>query len=244
MSNIPVLSKIRVKKYYYDDNHLKTHIVSALSSVFDKGELFFLKSINYYVKTNPEFKEEAKLFSIQEGNHTKGHRILNKKIDDLYNNYVLQDLEKATDELLKIVYNKLSPELNLIITEALEHITFNLCETILERQDVLDQAYSDAKELFIYHCEEETGDVHSSIAKKVSNKVIKKWQYRLARRLAIRPITLSLLIVLFLHLAYIQKQNKDIRFKEALTGLNDLFGFEGWVREGFMSAIKTWQKEV
>ena len=62
----------------------------------------------------------------------------------------------------------------------------------------------------------------------------------MARRLAIRPITLALLIVLFLHLSYIQKQNKDIRFKETLTGLNDLFGFEGWVREGLQKAIATW----
>lgn len=189
MSNIPVLSKIRVKKYYYDDNHLKTHIVSALSSVFDKGELFFLKSLNHYSKDCPEFKNEIRMFSIQESNHTKCHTQLNKKIDNLYNNYVLQDLELATHELLNLVHKKLSPELNLIITEALEHITFNLCESLLERQDVLDQMYSEAKDVIIYHCLEETGYTHSSIAKRIADKVIVKGYYKLARRLAIRPIT-------------------------------------------------------
>ena len=240
MSNIPVLSKIRVKKYYYDDNHLKTHIVSALSSVFDKGELFFLKSLNHYSKEFPEFKEEIRVFSIQEGNHTKGHRILNREIDRIYRNEVLQDLEFATDELLKKLYNKLTPELNLIITEALEHITFNLCESILERQDVLDTAYSDAKKLFLWHSLEEVGVSHSSIARKISDKVLTKWYYKIIRRLSITPISLALLFVLFMHLNYIHKCNKDIRIREAITGLNDLFGFEGWVREGLTTAIKTW----
>lgn len=240
MSNIPVLSKIRVKKYYYDDNHLKTHIVSALSSVFDKGELFFLKSLNHYSKDYPEFKNEIRMFSIQESNHTKCHTQLNKKIDNLYNNCVLQDLELATHELLNLVHKRLSPELNLIITEALEHITFNLCESLLERQDVLDQMYSEAKDVIVYHCLEETGYTHSSVAKRIADKVIIRGCYKLARRLAIRPVTLALLLVLFSHLIYIQKQNKNIRLRETLTGLNDLFGFEGWIREGLQKAIQTW----
>lgn len=242
MDTIRDLPKIeKVYKYWYHDNAFKTGFLHALSSLFPAGELYFMKSLNHYVKDYPEFKEEVKFFSIQEGNHTKGHRLLNRKIDDLYSNYVLQDLERATDELLKRLYNKLSPELNLIITEALEHITYNLCETILERQDVLDQAYSDGKELFIYHCEEETGDIHSSIANKIATKVITKWYYRTIRKFSITPITFALLLVLFLHLSYIAKQNKDIRVVETLKGLNDLFGFDGWVREGLSKAITTWK---
>ena len=92
------------------------------------------------------------------------------------------------------------------------------------------------------HCIEEVGDVHSSIASKIANKIITKWHYKLTRKLAITPITLALVFVLFLHLKYIYKCNRDIRVRETITGLNDLFGFEGWVREGFVSSIKTWQK--
>ena len=128
----------------------------------------------------------------------------------------------------------------MIITEALEHITFNLCESILERQDVLDTAYSDAKKLFLWHSLEEVGVSHSSIARKISDKVLTKWYYKIIRRLSITPISLALLFVLFMHLNYIHKCNKDIRIREAITGLNDLFGFEGWVREGLTTAIKTW----
>ena len=234
----PKLNK--VYKYWYHDNAFKTGFIHSLSSVFPGGERFFMKSLNHYSKDCPEFKNEIRMFSIQESNHTKCHTELNKKIDNLYNNYVLQDLELATSELLTLVHKKLSPELNLIITEALEHITFNLCESLLERQDVVDQMYSEAKDVLIYHCIEETGDTHSSIAKRIADKVITKSYYKIARRLAIRPVTLALLLVLFSHLIYIQKQNKNIRFKETLTGLNDLFGFEGWVREGLQKAIATW----
>ena len=241
LDSINELPEIKtVYKYWYNDNAFKSSFLHALSSLFPGGELFFLKSLNHYSKEFPEFKEEIRVFSIQEGNHTKGHRILNREIDRIYRNEVLQDLEFATDELLKKLYNKLTPELNLIITEALEHITFNLCESILERQDVLDTAYSDAKKLFLWHSLEEVGVSHSSIARKISDKVLTKWYYKIIRRLSITPISLALLFVLFMHLNYIHKCNKDIRIREAITGLNDLFGFEGWVREGLTTAIKTW----
>jgi predicted metal-dependent hydrolase len=230
----------KVYKYWYHDNAFKTGFIHSLSVVFPGGERFFMKSLNHYSKDCPEFKNEIRMFSIQESNHTKCHTQLNKKIDNLYNNCVLQDLELATHELLNLVHKKLSPELNLIITEALEHITFNLCESLLERQDVLDQMYSEAKDVIIYHCLEETGYTHSSIAKRIADKVIIRGCYKLARRLAIRPVTLVLLLVLFSHLIYIQKQNKNIRLRETLTGLNDLFGFEGWVRDGLQKAITTW----
>ena len=231
-----------VFKYWYDDNAFKSSFLHALSSVFYGGEKFFMKSLNHSSKEHPEFKEEVRNFVIQENNHSKAHQELNREIDRIYGNEVLQDLEFTTDEILVKLYSKLPQELNLIITEALEHITYNLCESILERQDVLDTTYSDAKKLFVYHCIEEVGEGHSSIASKIADKVITKWHYKLARKLAITPIALSLVFVLFLHLKYIYRCNRDIRVRETITGLNDLFGFEGWVREGFVSSIKTWQK--
>lgn len=154
VNKLPEIKK--VYRYWYHDNAFKSGFMHSLSSVFPGGERFFMKSLNHYVGLHPEFKEEVRMFSLQESHHIKGHMILNRKIDNLYNNYVLEDLELATNELLILLHKKLSPELNLIITEALEHITFNLCESLLERQDVVDQLYSDAKELLIYHCTEET----------------------------------------------------------------------------------------
>ena len=243
LDSINELPEIKtVYKYWYNDNAFKSSFLHALSSLFPGGELFFLKSLNHYSKEFPEFKEEIRVFSIQEGNHTKGHRILNREIDRIYRNEVLQDLEFATDELLKKLYNKLTPELNLIITEALEHITFNLCESILERQDVLDTAYSDAKKLFLWHSLEEVGVSHSSIARKISDKAIIKWYYKLIRKVSITPIVFILLLALFHRLYYIQSINKDIRVRETVTGLKDLFGVNGWVRHGLIKAVKTWRK--
>ena len=228
-----------VFKYWYDDNAFKSSFLHALSSVFYGGEKFFMKSLNHSSKEHPEFKEEVRNFVIQENNHSKAHQELNREIDRIYGNEVLQDLEFTTDEILVKLYSKLPQELNLIITEALEHITYHLCKSILERQDVLDTAYSDAKKLFLWHSLEEVGVSHSSIARKISDKVLTKWYYKIIRRLSITPISLALLIVLFMHLNYIYKYNRDIRTREAITGLNDLFGFEGWVREGLATAIKT-----
>lgn len=240
INKLPTINK--VSKDWYDGNVFKTDFLHALSSLFPGGELYFLRSLNHFSSEVPNLKEELRIFSIQEGNHTKGHRILNRKIDELYGNKSLQSLEEITDELLRKVSNRLSPELNLIITEALEHITYHLCESILERQDVLDTASTDAKELFIYHCIEETGDIHSSISSKVVSRVIKRIHHKLIRKFAITPVAAALLIVLFYHLSYITRNNNNSNTKEILKGLNDLFGFEGWVREGLQKSIKTWRK--
>ena len=52
-----------------------------------------------------------------------------------------------------------------------------------------------------------------------------------------------LLLVLFYQLLTVYKVNKDIRIREIIKGVSDLFGLNGWVREAIMCAISTWQTE-
>lgn len=234
-------------KYWYDDNAFKTAFLNSLSALFPGGELFFLRAITPFVKEFPEFKEDLDKFIYEEGQHTKGHRLLNRGIDDLYLNSLLQDMELEVDRLLKKLSSKLSPEANLIVTEALEHITFNLCESILERQYEVDTARSDALALYLYHCNEETSDHHSSIVRKICKKVLnrsikrKKIFYSFLRKHSITPISLILISVLLYQIKVTQDVNGDIRIKETIKGIKDLFGFDGWVRHGIMQSIKTWK---
>lgn len=239
----PTISSENISRYWYDDSAFKTGFLNSLSSLFEGGEKFFMKSLNYYTPQYPEYKKEVLDFCREEAMHSKTHSKLNELIDEEYGNTLLQDFEKQANILLTKIYSKLTPELNLIVTETLEHITYHLCETILERQDVVDTTYSDAKEVFLYHCLDETGESHSSVASRIANRAINRWYYKLARKYSITPISFILLLVLFYQLLIIYKVNKDIRIREIIKGVSDLFGLNGWVREAIMCAISTWQTE-
>lgn len=243
------LPKIKkVSKYYYDDNHLKTHMVSALSSVFDKGERFFMKSLSYYIKIYPEFEEDIKQFIREERNHTLAHNTFNKIVDSINNNDAVQYLETKTGKILNPFY-KLPQPLKVLITETLEHITFCLCETALERQDEFDKLYGDAYELLQYHMLEETSEPHCNIASRVFEKtllernIFGRLLYKGFRKIIIYPAIIILSCVIISYIRTLYKTNNDFEYIDFIKGVNSLLGLNGWIREALWNSIKTWQKE-
>ena len=64
VKNAPIL--LYVDKYYYDNNRFKTHLLSALSSLFPAGGQMFMKSLTNYIKTYPERKSDITIFCKEE----------------------------------------------------------------------------------------------------------------------------------------------------------------------------------
>lgn len=226
----------QVDKYFYDDNIFKTYFLTSLSSTFKEGESFFMKAITFYLKQHPELRERIISFCNEERTHSLWHMTLNNLLDIENGNTTLKDLEDKTGLFLKKI-DFLPPKLKLLITDVLEHITYCLCETILERVDVLDTLTSDAKTVFIQHCLEETDESHSTLAEDVYKKIKGN---RLIRKLAIYPVTLVLILLLINYIIYNYKQNNNFEFFDFITGLNDLIGMNGWVREAFGKSFKEW----
>lgn len=243
VKNAPTL--LYVDKYYYDNNRFKTHLLSALSSLFPAGERMFMKSLTNYIKKYPEFKSDIAIFCKEERNHTDAHIAFNRLVDHAYRTDSLKELEIKTDELLNIV-QVLPKPVRVLITEILEHITYSLCETALltEYQDEFDKVQNDAHILFKYHCEEETGTIHSTIASKIFTKIAEDSEitviYKLLHKISIYPVLLALSLVIMHHIAYLYKNNKDFKTVDFIKGSYSLFNKRGWIRESINKAIRTW----
>ena len=69
-------------KYWLDQHPFKSHLMNALSAVFPIGERFFIDSVRAYEDdiTDPDLRQDIKIFIAQEASHTKEHRSLNEDL--------------------------------------------------------------------------------------------------------------------------------------------------------------------
>ena len=58
----PTISSENISRYWYDDSAFKTGFLNSLSSLFEGGEKFFMKSLNYYTPQYPEYKKEKSFY--------------------------------------------------------------------------------------------------------------------------------------------------------------------------------------
>lgn len=182
----------------YKDNVLHTAMINALSSTFDKGERFFMKSVTSFLDEFPEYRDRIISFVKEERSHTSLHNKLNKLTDHAYNNTSVCDLEQFTERLLKPLYY-LPKEYKLLLTEVLEHITYCICITALQ-SDEFKHCVGDTAKVFKYHSLEETGDSHSSIARDI---YLSKYGDTKKRKYAIYVVYPTLCSVIFAYMWYL-----------------------------------------
>jgi predicted metal-dependent hydrolase len=162
INKIPTIET--VNKYWLDNNASLTHFMSALSVLFPKGELFFMKSLAAYIKDYPEVKKDLIQFNFQERNHTIAHLKLNNLLDE---NNLLKNLEEETEQIIKRYTKYTTKKQKLIITLCLEHITALLADYILQDKCLQSKMKSDAKNVWIYHAMEEASESHRELASKI-----------------------------------------------------------------------------
>lgn len=193
-----------------------------------------MKSITTYIKEYPEFRQRIIQFCNEERTHTIWHVTMNNLIDQANNNTALKNLEDQTGKALRLL-NFLPKEYKLLITECLEHITYCLCKSALEKKE-FDRLLGDSKNVFLQHSLEETGLSHSTIAgdlyKKVGNKYI--------RRLAIYIVFAVLSILILKYINYLYDQNKDFSGEDLITSIHQLSLDESWLRKAIKDIFKTW----
>lgn len=194
-----ILTNMPQKYYWFDDNPALTNFMMALSSLFPAGESFFMKSITAYLKDVPQHKSDITVFCKQERNHSQVHSKLNR----LHNRHAVQKLDVLTGKLLDIVTKFTNKKQRLISTVVLEHATATLAQRLLDNPVLLGMMEKEARELWVYHAIEETGELHSSIATKVYNDVARSSTSQLEYN-TIKAITLvALAVVIVCYQSYL-----------------------------------------
>lgn len=159
-----------VPRSFHGGDEILTLMMCALSVVFPEGERFFVESVVRYKDRidDPMLLEDVRGFAEQEGMHSKAHMAFNAML-------VAQDLETARELevqvkwLLRRARRLRTPEQQLAITCALEHITAIMGEQLLTNEEYQTEIDPSVRGLWLWHALEESE--HRAVAFDVYQKV-------------------------------------------------------------------------
>ena len=143
-----------IRRHYFANSPVMSHLLTALSSTFPIGEQFFVHSVRN-VRDNVQdenLQAQIAAFIGQEAMHSKAHAEFNAawRSED-YNLDRFQAWLARKDDYVK----NLHPKIQLAITCAFEHFTALLGGYILRHPEVLATLDEDAAKLWVWHAIEE-----------------------------------------------------------------------------------------
>lgn len=150
----PSFNPKAIRRHFFANSPVMSHLLTALSSTFPVGEQFFVHSVrNVRDKiTDEKLQAQIAAFIGQEAMHSKAHAEFNDawRRDD-YNLDSFQAWLARRDAFIKSVH----PKLQLAVTCAFEHFTALLGGYILRNPQVLSTLDDDAIKLWVWHAIEE-----------------------------------------------------------------------------------------
>ncbi len=171
-----------MRRHYVQDDLGMSHVVSVLSGAFPEGEAFMIRSVRAVADqiTDPELKKQVAGFIGQEATHSREHRELNERLQEM--GYPTAFIDRATRRGLEARTRYSSAKYCLAMTAALEHYTAILAETLLtdERaQQMLGQG--EVRSMLLWHALEESEhrtvafDVYQAIGGTNRMRVFVMW---------------------------------------------------------------------
>lgn len=179
----PSFNPKAIRRHFFANSPVMSHLLTALSSTFPVGEQFFVHSVrNVRDKiTDEKLQAQIAAFIGQEAMHSKAHAEFNDawRRDD-YNLDSFQAWLARRDAFIKSVH----PKLQLAVTCAFEHFTALLGGYILRNPQVLSTLDDDAIKLWVWHAIEEIE--HRAVAFDVYQAIYKDNR---TRRAVMRNVT-------------------------------------------------------
>ncbi|RYY79692.1 MAG: metal-dependent hydrolase [Moraxellaceae bacterium] len=143
-----------IKRHFFANSPLMSHLLTALSSTFPIGEQFFVHSVRNVRDriTDEQLQAEITAFIGQEAMHSKAHTEFNQawRRDDYQLDSFQAWLAKHDVRIKKAPY-----KVQLAITSAFEHFTALLGGYILNHPELLETLDDDAVKLWVWHAIEE-----------------------------------------------------------------------------------------
>lgn len=191
-----------IRRHYFANSPVMSHLLTALSSTFPIGEQFFVHSVRNVRDQvqDPQLQAQIAAFIGQEAMHSKAHSEFNNawRRDD-YQLDRFQVWLARKDHHVK----SLPPKVQLAITCAFEHFTALLGGYILRHPEVLSTLDEDAAKLWIWHAIEEIE--HRAVAFEVYQHVYA--DHRL-RRMIMRSVTAGFASLTFYSASQLFLQDK------------------------------------
>ena len=229
-----------VPRYWFAGDPFLTRMFDALSLTFPDGERYFIQSVRLFRDQiqDPDLKQRVADFIRQEAQHGIAHDKMNQIMKD--QGMPVDQFIQRLNKVFKFELKYRSPQYNIAMTAAAEHLTALMAETFYGEKDTLQDAHPYVRALFAWHAIEEMEhrDVAFDVMQQVGNV------HEVTRKMAL-VLTTGLMFGFTLYRANVMLKcdgfNRTQRLKMNERGLQWLFGKQGKLRK-MQSQYRDWFK--
>ena len=229
-----------VPRYGFAGDPFLTRMFDALSLTFPDGERYFIQSVRLFRDQiqDPDLKQRVADFIRQEAQHGIAHDKMNQIMKD--QGMPVDQFIQRLNKVFKFELKYRSPQYNIAMTAAAEHLTALMAETFYGEKETLQDAHPYVRALFAWHAIEEMEhrDVAFDVMQQVGNV------HEVTRKMAL-VLTTGLMFGFTLYRANVMLKcdgfNRTQRLKMNVRGLQWLFGKQGKLRK-MQSQYRDWFK--
>lgn len=229
-----------VPRYWFAGDPFLTRMFDALSLTFPDGERYFIQSVRLFRDQiqDPDLKQRVADFIRQEAQHGIAHDKMNQIMKD--QGIPVDQFIQRLNKVFKFELKYRSPQYNIAMTAAAEHLTALMAETFYGEKETLQDAHPYVRALFAWHAIEEMEhrDVAFDVMQQVGNVP------EVTRKMAL-VFTTGLMFGFTLYRANVMLKcdgfNRTQRLKMNVRGLQWLFGKQGKLRK-MQSQYRDWFK--
>lgn len=229
-----------VPRYWFAGDPFLTRMFDALSLTFPDGERYFIQSVRLFRDQiqDPDLKQRVADFIRQEAQHGIAHDKMNQIMKD--QGMPVDQFIQRLNKVFRFELKYRSPQYNIAMTAAAEHLTALMAETFYGEKETLQDAHPYVRALFAWHAIEEMEhrDVAFDVMQQVGNVP------EVTRKMAL-VLTTGLMFGFTLYRANVMLKcdgfNRTQRLKMNVRGLQWLFGKQGKLRK-MQSQYRDWFK--
>ena len=219
-----------IPRYWFAGDPFLTRMFDALSLTFPDGERYFIQSVRLFRDQiqDPDLKQRVADFIRQEAQHGIAHDKMNQVMKD--QGMPVDQFIQRLNKMFKFELKYRSPQYNIAMTAAAEHLTALMAETFYGEKDTLKDAHPYVRALFAWHAIEEMEhrDVAFDVMQQVGNVP------ELTRKMAL-VLTTGLMFGFTLYRANVMLRydgfSRIQRLKMNARGLKWLLGKNGKLRK-------------
>ncbi|MDY7025219.1 MAG: metal-dependent hydrolase [Pseudomonadota bacterium] len=197
---------------WHPNNPFMVYLLNVASITFPDGERFFIDAVRAHLdvaKDKPELEKDIRAFIGQEAMHGREHEIYNEYYENKVGSLFTHQL-RFNMWIIQRIKKNLPKRYWLLATVALEHLTAIGGATLLENQEIIEEADEAYKGIWMWHALEETE--HKAVAFDVYQEAYGKddnFSAYISRCVALLVMTTLYFIEIipfFLALAFKQKK--------------------------------------
>ena len=160
-----------IPRYWFGGDPFLTRMFDALSLTFPDGERYFIQSVRLFrdqIK-DPGLQKRVADFIRQEAQHGIAHDKMNQLMQE--QGMPVDQFIQRLNYMMNYDLKNRSPEYNIAVTAAAEHLTALMAETFFGQKDTLRHAHPFVRAMFAWHAIEEME--HRDVAFDVMKDVAK-----------------------------------------------------------------------